>query len=298
MSTMWSTCSMSTGHCSTQAPQDVHDHSTSGSMTPPVARRSARPAGGPPRPARPRAARRALSSAASRYGALANAWSRRSMISSFGVSGLSVFQAGHCDWQRPHSVQVAKSSRPFQVKSSILPRPKTSSSSPGPRSRSAWSPEYIGSSGPSASGAGAKSTLNGARKMCRCLEYTTSTRNASTTPICSEQADRLEHVVGVPRPSGSSRSATHSDANAPCVVREVAGVDLRAAVEQQRPDDVEDHEQDEPGGAGVRAEEPGLAGPRLPGCCRSRMTANDDEADQHRDGEEVLDEPEPRPACR
>ena len=41
------------------------------------------------------------------------------MISSLGDSGFSVFQAGHCDWQRPHSVQVVKSSRPFQVKSSI-----------------------------------------------------------------------------------------------------------------------------------------------------------------------------------
>ena len=34
MSSMWSTCSMSTGHCCTQAPQFVHDHRTSGSMTP------------------------------------------------------------------------------------------------------------------------------------------------------------------------------------------------------------------------------------------------------------------------
>ena len=51
------------------------------------------------------------------------------MITSFGDSGLPVFQAGHCDWHRPHSVQVAKSSMPFQVKSSILPRPKTWSSS-------------------------------------------------------------------------------------------------------------------------------------------------------------------------
>ena len=41
------------------------------------------------------------------------------MISILGESGFSVFQAGHCDWQRPHSVQVAKSSMPFQVKSSI-----------------------------------------------------------------------------------------------------------------------------------------------------------------------------------
>ena len=50
------------------------------------------------------------------------------MITSFGDSGLPVFQAGHWHWQRPHSVQVAKSSMPFQVKSSILPLPKTASS--------------------------------------------------------------------------------------------------------------------------------------------------------------------------
>src|SRR6476646_5040025 len=34
MSTMWSTCSMSTGHWLTQAPQVVQDQRTSGSMTP------------------------------------------------------------------------------------------------------------------------------------------------------------------------------------------------------------------------------------------------------------------------
>ena len=45
------------------------------------------------------------------------------MISILGDSGFSVFQAGHCDWQRPHSVQVAMSRRPFQAKSSILPTP-------------------------------------------------------------------------------------------------------------------------------------------------------------------------------
>jgi hypothetical protein len=44
----------------------------------------------------------------------------------FGESGLPVFHAGHCDWQRPHSVQVAKSRKPFQVKSSTLDRPKMS----------------------------------------------------------------------------------------------------------------------------------------------------------------------------
>ena len=60
------------------------------------------------------------------YGALANRWSRRFMISSLGDSGLPVFQAGHCDWQRPHSVQVAMSSMAVHLKSSTLPTPKVS----------------------------------------------------------------------------------------------------------------------------------------------------------------------------
>ena len=50
-------------------------------------------------------------------------------MSSLGESGFSVFHAGHCDWQRPHSVQVEKSSRPFQVKSSTAPTPSVSPSS-------------------------------------------------------------------------------------------------------------------------------------------------------------------------
>ena len=55
--------------------------------------------------------------------------SRRFMMSSLGDSGLSVFQAGQADWQRPHSVQVAKSSICFQVKWPISPTPNTVSSS-------------------------------------------------------------------------------------------------------------------------------------------------------------------------
>ncbi len=90
------------------------------------------------------------------------------MITSFGDSGLPVFQAGHWLWQRPHSVQVAKSSMPFQVKSSILPRPKAASS--GGSSKSIGLPSCsMGSSGPSAFGKRLAETLTGARKMCRCL---------------------------------------------------------------------------------------------------------------------------------
>jgi hypothetical protein len=86
-----------------------------------------------------------------------------------GESGLPVFHAGHWDWQRPHSVQVAKSSIPFHVKSSTLPRPKLASS--GGSSKSIGLPSCrIGSSGPSAFGRRLAETLIGAVKMCKCLE--------------------------------------------------------------------------------------------------------------------------------
>ena len=70
---------------------------------------------------------------------MANDASRSAMISSLGDSGFSVFHAGHWSWQRPHSVQVAKSSMPFQEKSSIVPTPSFASSS-----RSSMSSRVIG----------------------------------------------------------------------------------------------------------------------------------------------------------
>lgn len=85
----------------------------------------------------------------SRYGALAKACSRRLMISSLGESGLPVFQAGHCDWQRPHSVQVEKSRMPFQEKCSTWETPKTASSAGSSKSIGA-PPLVIGRRAPSA----------------------------------------------------------------------------------------------------------------------------------------------------
>ena len=94
------------------------------------------------------------------------------MISSLGDSGLPVFQAGHCDWQRPHSVQVAMSSIAVHRKSSTLATPKVSSSGSASSSTRTLPLLIIGSRPPSASPSGLRlvSTLSGARKMCRCLE--------------------------------------------------------------------------------------------------------------------------------
>ena len=112
------------------------------------------------------------SSEASSHGDLACAWSRSAMTSSLGESGLSVFHAGHWLWQRPHSVQVVKSSRPFQVKSSTLPTPSAASSSRSSTfSKSSTSPPTrIGCSSPRLVRPSAwrlKKMLKKARKRCQ-----------------------------------------------------------------------------------------------------------------------------------
>ena len=98
-----------------------------------------------------------------------------------GDSGLPVAQAGHWDWHRPHSVQVPMSSRPFQEKSSIFPSPNTSVSGSASSKSSTFPFDRIGSRAPSAFGRRENKTFTGARKMCRCLEYTTMTRKTRTT---------------------------------------------------------------------------------------------------------------------
>ncbi len=94
------------------------------------------------------------------------------MTSSLGLSGLSVFHAGHWLWQRPHSVHVVKSSRPFHVKSSTLPTPSAaSSSSSSTFSKSSTSPPTrIGWSSPRLVRPSAwrlKKMLKKARKRCQ-----------------------------------------------------------------------------------------------------------------------------------
>ncbi len=108
-----------------------------------------------------------------------------------------------------------------------------------------------------------------------------------------EDRDRLDHLER--RLAQRRQQVGHPLAGErPRVVREVAGVDLRAAVEQQRPDHVEDHEQHEPRGAGVRPEEPRPAA--LPAGVVAHPDGDEDaQRDQHGHREEVLDEPEHRP---
>ena len=162
---MWSMCSISTGHCSTQAPQLVQDHSTSGSITPisPAATScsngmsawastegSSRTAVVAPSPENMPPLCFSSLRVAFRYGADSMAWSRRLVTSSFGLSGFAVFHAGHCSWQRPHSVHEVKSIQPFQVKSSILPTPIASSSGSAFSMVSMRPPEVSGFAAPRA----------------------------------------------------------------------------------------------------------------------------------------------------
>jgi hypothetical protein len=81
MSTIVSTCSMSTGHSCMHAPHVVQAHRTSSSIT-----SGTRGTGSGSAPA-------ALPSKI--WGPCSNRWSRRFMTRSLGESGLPVFHAGH-----------------------------------------------------------------------------------------------------------------------------------------------------------------------------------------------------------
>jgi hypothetical protein len=137
------------------------------------------------------------------------------MISILGDSGLSVFHAGHWLWQRPHSVHVVKSSKPFHVKSSDLPTPSVepSSISSTASTENGFPSTMSGLTAPSATGRRPKSTFSGAMKMCRCLEWSTKMRNTSMTPMCriSPMCSRRRAVSS---PTGSSAEPTACEANA------------------------------------------------------------------------------------
>ena len=199
---MWSTCSMSTGHCSTQAPQVVQDHSTSGSMTPPssaiptsgracVGLAAARPSGPTrPRPRRPRRRRpgrerrRRLRPPAEQVRRLGEHVVAQVHDQQLGRQRLArCSRPGTGDWQRPHSVQVAKSSMPFQVKSSILPRPKTSSSSGSSKSIGFGRRSTSAAAGRARSGRAGEADVERRQEDVQVLGVERQHRKPSTTPI-------------------------------------------------------------------------------------------------------------------
>ena len=83
--------------------------------------------------------------------------------------------------QRPHSVQVARSSSCLKFRSSTLPAPNTSSSVIS--SGSIW-----GGQRPQGLGAAGEGDVEQAVKMCRCLEYMTSTRARHDRQVGEQEA--------------------------------------------------------------------------------------------------------------
>ena len=149
------------------------------------------------------------------------------------------------------------------------------------------------SSPPSARGRREAATLTGARKMCRCFEYDTNTRNEEITAML-RRGTRLDDAVRV-GPERCSQLADGVARERPrrVAVGEVAGVDLGRPVHEQRHHDRGDVREHEPRRARVRAVEAArsLLSSRRVG---ESDDAEDAEADEHRDGEEVLEEPHPR----
>ena len=285
MSTMWSMCSMSTGHCSTHAPQVVHDHSTSGSMTPPCSSGADQRAGGllgagaqdaleaglghvvllrrasrraAPRRRRPRGVLQRSLLVAEDVGRLGEQVVAQVHDDELGRQRLSgvprralrlaapaLGAGGEVEVALPGEV-LDLAAAEHRVLGGILEVDRLALVLHRQQRAQARS------------GSRLKVTLSGARPMCRCLECSTISRKTSITPMCSSSATVSMHSLAV-WPSGLS-SAAHAvrEERAPAV-GQVAGVHRRAAEQRVGPDDVEDHEQDQPGAAGVRAVEAGVA---------------------------------------
>ena len=108
-----------------------------------------------------------------------------------------------------------------------------------------------------------------------------------------QQGDGLDDLVGV----GAQRFEHAADGvreERRLVVGQVTGADRGTAEQRIGPDDVEDHEQDQPRPAGVRAVEARRAAVVL-GLGAQPDDGEDDDAQQHGDGEEVLQEAEDSP---
>ena len=119
-----------------------------------------------------------------------NMLSRRPMMTSFGESGFPVVQAGHTDWQRPHSVHVTKSSICFQEKWSIWPTPKTVSSVTFSMSMSGV--EYERSERPWAPGEG---DVDRRHEDVQVLGVRDEHEEADDDGDVEQQERRLEHAV-------------------------------------------------------------------------------------------------------
>ena len=112
----------------------------------------------------------------------------------------------------------------------------------------------------------------------------------------AELGENKHHLEDAVHPGAQGMQPVPDDLAGERAVRvgEEAGVDLRAPVQQQGGDDQEDHAEDQPGGAGVRAEEPGGAALAVRVVPHPDHGEGDDPG-EHPDGEQVLEEADGRP---
>ena len=110
-----------------------------------------------------------------------------------------------------------------------------------------------------------------------------------------QQPDALDHLERTVR-DAAEQVADADRGPGPGLVRERAQCRGRAAEQEHRPQHVEDHEEDQPGAAGVRAVEPRVARLALRGVPEPDHREHA-ERDQREHRDRVLQEPEHRPAA-
>ncbi len=127
MPTILSTCSIVTGHASTQAPQVRQSQTASYGIAVSTSGRAI--ATGESESSSPKVDRTdgELGISGRPASASTASW-RMPMMNVLGLSTLPVCHAGHACWQRPHSVQVKPSSRSFHERSATVRTPNVASS--------------------------------------------------------------------------------------------------------------------------------------------------------------------------
>ena len=225
---------------------------------------------------------------------MAKAWSRRSRMTCLGDSGLPVAQAGHWDWQRPHSVQVPSVQQALPGEVLDLPQPEHVHIRVGflevqhlpVRPHRLQRAQRVGAAG--------EHDVDRREGDVQVLGVGDDHQERQHDPELGQDEHRLQDAVD-PVAEGVQRPGDHPGRERPGRrVGEHPGVDLRPAVEQERGDDQEDHAEDNPCGPGVGAEEPRSAAFPV------RVLAHPDDRErddpgEHADGEQVLQEPGDRP---
>ena len=289
---MWSMCSMSTGHSSTHAPQFVQDHSTSGSITPFARRAHQRPSGlGLDRVGQLLALLIRGGQQVRRLGERVIAQVQDDLLGRQRLAGgpgralrlapPALGAGGHVQQALPGEVLDLAQAEHVGVRVGLLEVEHLAV-----RAHRLERAERVRPPG--------EQDVQRGQRDVQVLGVHHDDRKARTTASCARRNTTSSTLF---TPVAERRQPVPDDLRGEraVVVGEHAGVDLRAPVQQQRRDDQEDHARARPTRRPVCEPKNRDARPSRCGSFRSRITVNVMIPASTADGEQVLQEADGRP---